>query len=181
MGGQGEGALIFSPHLKEDCSRPPTKHTGSLSLLGFYLFHSSQCLSLLMHSQSSALQNQLQRAVRSEMLPNEIAKLVESSGFAADSNQLSMKRRIVISYLIRRIKAVEEAKKDHQFIIENTLLILLKHLMVYTKQSDSLKERLLRSATTSDRVGLLALVNRLASSEDPIVFDMVRRIRATLF
>lgn len=181
MIGEGEKSLVFSPHLKEDCSRPPSKHGASLSLLAFYLFHSYQCLSQLAQVRAS-VDAQLQRAMRSEMLPGEISKLVESSGLSeVQAKQLPVKRRIAISYLTRQMKSVDESRMAHQFIIENTLLIMLKHLSVYCKSSDSVKQKLLRASSTSDRVGLLALVNRLStSSDDPVVFDLIRRIRAVL-
>ncbi len=180
MVGDGEHALIFSPHLKEDCSRPPSKNAASLSLLAYFLFHSSQARQILLQLQGG-LEAQLHRAQRLEMLPGEIAKLLAGVGGAgattADASPLSIKRQIVMAYLTRQIKACEEQRNAHQFVLENCLMVLLKHVFVYCKQN--LKEKLLRAASTSDRVGLLAVINRLPT-EDPVVFELCRRIRNAL-
>ena len=175
---QGDAALIFSPQLRGDCSRPPTKSGSSLSLLAFYLYHSQSCLAQLGHAHS-AIEIQLLRAQRSEMLPGEIAKLMENSGAAVSETSMPMKQRIVIGLLGRQIKDVEDSRKAHQFIIENCLWLLLAHLEVYGK-NEALRDKLSRAAGESDRVGLSALVTRLASSEDEVVYDLVRRVRACL-
>ena len=178
MVGEGDDALLFSPHLKEDCSRPPSKNAASLSLLTYFLYRSSQS-QLQLASLHSALEAQLQRAQRMEMLPGEISKLLSgiAGGAAVESSPLSVKRQVVMTHLARQLKVADEQKEAHQFVLEGCLMILLKHLMVYCRQN--LKEKLFRAATTSDRVGLMALINRLPNS-DPVVFDLTRRIRNCL-
>lgn len=177
MVGEGEQALIFSPHLHEDCSRPPTKHVGSLSLLALYVYHSGQCLTQLAHSRA-ALEVQLQRATHGEMLPGEVAKLLDSAGFSVNPNPTD-KLRIVVAFLVRKLRAATEAHTAHQRVVENALLVLWRHLQVYCQQPQ-LKERLYRAASMSDRVGLLALVQRMAGTEDSVLFDILRRLRGAL-
>lgn len=60
------------------------------------------------------------------------------------------------------------------------IFILGRHLQVYC-QNPQLKERLHRAASLSDRVGLMALVQRIANvNPDPVLFDIIRRLRASL-
>lgn len=51
--------LLFTPQLQEDCSKPPTKHTASLSLLAFYVYHSQQCLVQLAQCKSRQISFEL--------------------------------------------------------------------------------------------------------------------------
>jgi hypothetical protein len=70
---------------------------------------------------------------------------------------------MVLTLLSGQLKQVVEQQRLHQFVIENSLAVLLAHFLVYCKSSS--KDALLRAATASDRVGLLAIVNRLPSSD----------------
>ncbi len=108
----GENALLFSPHLNEDCSRPPTKHVASLSLLAFYCFHSGQSLAQLAQARAS-LEAQMARAARAETLPGELAKLIESAGYAQSQVASSQadKLRIASAFLARRLRACDEARR----------------------------------------------------------------------
>jgi hypothetical protein len=51
--------IVFSPALKEDCSRPPSKNAASLSLLAFFLFQANVKLAEL-HTTQTSLDAQLQ-------------------------------------------------------------------------------------------------------------------------
>lgn len=81
----------------------------------------------------ATLEAQLQRAIRGEMLPGELHKLLEGVTYTQTqslTNQ-SDKTRVVVALLLRRLRASDESKRSHDLIVENALYILCKWEMGY--------------------------------------------------
>jgi|JI10StandDraft_1071094.scaffolds.fasta_scaffold2201028_1 hypothetical protein len=83
------------------------------------------------------------------------------------------------SLLVEQLREIAEKRRLCQFNLESCLAILLDHLSLFSKSATSNKEALLRAATASDRVGLLAIVNRV-NADDAVVFELCRRVRVLL-